>query len=113
MPTTVWPWYKKRYTCSVFLNFEQAQPDGMTIASVAIANEIGGRLVPREGLGDLPRDPLRRRMVGEAVGMDGHERQHAHAGREEGSYRDRVTSDYGSLLPLRVRSSWPRLIYLP
>src|ERR1700730_4708973 len=24
MPTTVWPWYKKRYTCSVFPSFEQA-----------------------------------------------------------------------------------------
>jgi hypothetical protein len=27
MPTTVWPWYKKRYTCSVFPSFEQAQPE--------------------------------------------------------------------------------------
>jgi ATP-dependent DNA ligase len=25
MPTTVWPWYKKRYTCSAFSTFEQAQ----------------------------------------------------------------------------------------
>ena len=25
MPTTVWPWYKKRYTCSAFPTFEQAQ----------------------------------------------------------------------------------------
>ena len=25
MPTTVWPWCKKRYTCSAFSIFEQAQ----------------------------------------------------------------------------------------
>jgi hypothetical protein len=25
MPTTVWQWYKKRYTCSAFSTFEQAQ----------------------------------------------------------------------------------------
>jgi hypothetical protein len=25
MPTTVWPWNKKRYTCSAFPSFEQAQ----------------------------------------------------------------------------------------
>jgi hypothetical protein len=25
MPTTVWPWHKKRYTCSAFPIFEQAQ----------------------------------------------------------------------------------------
>jgi hypothetical protein len=26
MPTTVWPWNKKRYTCSAFPSFEQAHP---------------------------------------------------------------------------------------
>jgi hypothetical protein len=25
MPTTVWPWYTKRYTCSAFPSFEQGQ----------------------------------------------------------------------------------------
>jgi hypothetical protein len=25
MPTTVWPWHKKRYTCSAFPAFGQAQ----------------------------------------------------------------------------------------
>jgi hypothetical protein len=25
MSTTVWPWYKKRYTCSAFPSFEQGQ----------------------------------------------------------------------------------------
>jgi hypothetical protein len=25
MPTTVWRWYTKRYTCSAFSTFEQAQ----------------------------------------------------------------------------------------
>ena len=28
MSTTVWPWYKKRYTCSAFPSFEQGQ-DGV------------------------------------------------------------------------------------
>ena len=41
--------------------------DGMTVAGVAVADER--RLVPREGFGDLPRDPLRRRMVGNGTGL--------------------------------------------
>src|SRR4029453_4089635 len=39
-------------------------PDSMTVAGIAVANEIGRRLVPWEGLGDLPRNPLRRWMIG-------------------------------------------------
>src|SRR5580704_2005682 len=45
----------------------QTSPDGMTVAGVAVANEIGKCLVPWEGFGDLPRDPLRRRMVGQLM----------------------------------------------
>ena len=37
---------------------------GRPIPGASIANEVLGCLVPREGLGDLTRDPLRCRMVG-------------------------------------------------
>ena len=41
-------------------------PDSVTVAGIAVANEIGKRLVPWEGLGDLLRNPLRRWMIGHA-----------------------------------------------
>ena len=34
--------------------------DGMTIGRVAVADEVVGRFVPWEGIGDLAGDPLRR-----------------------------------------------------
>src|SRR6267154_5271961 len=40
--------------------------EGTTVAGVAVADQMGRRLVPRKGLGNLARDPLRRRMVGHA-----------------------------------------------
>ena len=39
---------------------------GRPIRGVSIANEVLGCLIPREGLGDLTRDPFGRRMVGDA-----------------------------------------------
>jgi len=32
----------------------------MTIGCIAVSNEVVGRFVPREGIGDLAGDPLRR-----------------------------------------------------
>src|SRR3979409_1127976 len=39
---------------------------GMAVGSVAVAYEMGGRTIPWEGFGNLPRDPFRCRMVGDA-----------------------------------------------
>ncbi len=38
---------------------------GMAIRGVAVSYEMGRRTIPREGLGDLTRDPLRCRVVGD------------------------------------------------
>ncbi|MDT4947187.1 MAG: hypothetical protein QOH14_3920 [Pseudonocardiales bacterium] len=35
---------------------------GVTIRGVSVADEVSGRLLPREGLGDLPGDPVSRRI---------------------------------------------------
>ena len=40
--------------------------DGETIGGIAVAYEMSGRTIPWEGLGNLARDPFRRRMVGDA-----------------------------------------------
>ena len=40
----------------------KTSPDGLAVASIAVTNEMGRRLVPWEGLGDLLCDPFRRRM---------------------------------------------------
>src|SRR4029077_10264704 len=36
---------------------------GLAVASIAVTNEMSGRLIPWEGFCDLLRDPFRRRMV--------------------------------------------------
>src|SRR5262245_41736975 len=61
----VLPWRTQRNPVIADAHACKAPSDGMTMASVAIRDEIG-RLLPREGLGNLLRDPLRRRMVGHA-----------------------------------------------
>ena len=38
---------------------------GMAIRGVSVPYEVLRRLVPGEGLGDLPRDPIRRRVGGD------------------------------------------------
>ena len=38
-------------------------PDKLAVASITIANEMSRHLVPREGLGDLLRNPLYRWVV--------------------------------------------------
>ena len=38
---------------------------GLAVASIAVTNGMGGRLIPWEGFCDLLRDPFCRRMVGE------------------------------------------------
>jgi hypothetical protein len=40
--------------------------NGEAIGGIAVAYKMGGRTIPREGLGDLARDPRRCRMVSDA-----------------------------------------------
>ena len=41
MPTTVWKWYKKRYTCSAVSTFEQAQVEDVFRRALDGAREHG------------------------------------------------------------------------
>ena len=38
---------------------------GMAIRGISVPNEVSGRLLPREGLGDLSSDPVGRRIGGD------------------------------------------------
>ena len=40
----------------------KASGDGMTTGPVVVPDEMVGRFVPREGIGDLAGDPLRREI---------------------------------------------------
>ena len=55
---------------------------GKPIRGVSVPNEVSGCLIPREGLGDLTRDPLRCRMVGDGFVTLVNE------GREKGTCRE-------------------------
>jgi hypothetical protein len=44
----------------------QTLGNGVAIGGVTVAYEMAGRTIPGESLGDLLRDPLRRRIVGDA-----------------------------------------------
>ena len=44
----------------------KASGDGMTVGPVVVLDEMVGRFVPREGIGDLAGDPLRRWIGGYA-----------------------------------------------
>jgi hypothetical protein len=55
MPTTVWSRYKKRYTCSAFLTFEQAQESNSLRRS-----DFSTGLAARGGRTDSSTDPTAR-----------------------------------------------------
>jgi hypothetical protein len=39
--------------------------DGMTVRGISVPDEVSGRLIPREGLGNLLGDPLTCRVAGD------------------------------------------------
>jgi hypothetical protein len=59
MPTTVWPWNKKRYTCSAFPSFEQAHEAHVAKGHerIALQHEIIAEL-EREGHDTAPAREL-------------------------------------------------------
>ena len=66
---SAWPFCQgERLRCRVIPDAHRRHPspDKLAVASIAVADEMSRRLVPREGLGDLLRNPLRRRMIGHA-----------------------------------------------
>jgi hypothetical protein len=44
----------------VLPSLEKTPGDGMTIGGIVISDQVAGRFIPREGIGDLASDPLRR-----------------------------------------------------
>ena len=93
-------------------------PDDLTVASVAIADQIGRHLVPRERLGDVTRNPLRRRMVHRAqrdqtsplMPQDHQDKQEPKIDRRDheevhGAYTGRMIAP--ERLPRLARPGWP------
>src|SRR5262249_15498220 len=92
----------------------------MTVASIAVTDEMGRRLVQWEGLGDLLRDPLRCRMVADAqrdqasplAPQNHQDRQQAKIDRRyhkkvHGADTSRMVAQ--ERLPRLARPSWPTL----